>query len=811
MWLFKLAFLAIGGWILAKMFLSGKFHKSIGKRKNHKISSSKEKKNKSFIKKFFWVIFYAFFAMSISGVACAGYFFTKYAKDLPDPEKVNSRVVAESTKIFDRTGEVLLYEIFGEEKRTIIPMEEIPDSVKYATIVLEDDIFYSHHGFDVGGLLKAVCHETSSRIGLGDLGGLCPQRGGSTITQQFIKNSILTSERSYERKLKEIVLAVEIEQKFSKDEILRMYLNEIPYGSNAYGIEAAAQTFFGVSARELTLAQSALLAGLPNASTYYSPHGSNTDKLLNRWEKTLNLMADFGYITKEQAEETMAEDILGQIKPIKADIKAPHFALFVREKLIEEFGEEKLKEKGLKVITTLDWDLQQIGERVVKEGVEQNGERYGFTNSALVATNPRNGQILTMVGSKDYFDESIDGNVNVTTRLRQPGSSVKPYVYAQAFSKGFDPETILFDVKTKFSESENEDEEYQPQNYDGKFRGPVSMKKALATSLNVPAVKTLYLAGLKPTIKLMNSMGLSSLTDPTRYGLSLVLGGGEVKLTEHVGAFGVFANEGVKHEQTSILRIEDADGNVIREFEEDEGLQVLDKEVAAKMCAILSDNNLRASAFGVQNPLYIEGKSVIAKTGTTNEYRDGWLVGSSRSLAAGVWSGNNDNTAMKVGAAGANISGPTWHAFMEEALKNSQDEEFQKLEDIEIDETVKDEKDEEDEENKETEEEIQTGMLYGKIEFVEKLKVCKYDDGKYCLENSSCPEKKVDKKKYFTGHTILYYVDKDDPQGDAPKDPEDDPQYKNWEKAVLKWGEEEADGKGRDLPPEKECKDSYFD
>ncbi|MBT3356254.1 penicillin-binding protein [bacterium] len=802
MWLVKLILLAVGTWILAKLFLSDKDLGNLIKKKNRKLSptkgSNKKRKPRSFLVKSLWTMFYIGISLVAIVVCILGYAFVKYAKDLPDPEKVNSRVVAESTKIFDRTGDVLLYEVFGEEKRTIIPLEEIPDSVKYATIVLEDDIFYSHNGFDMGGLVKAICHEASSRAGMGDLGGICPRRGGSTITQQFIKNSILTSERSYERKLKELILAVEIEQKFSKDEILRMYLNEIPYGSNAYGIEAAAQTFFGVHAKELTLAQSALLAGLPNASTFYSPHGSNTDRLLVRWKKALNLMSDLGYITKEQAVSAIAEDILGQIKPIKADIKAPHFALYVREKLIEEFGEEKLKEKGLKIYTTLDWDLQQLGEKVVKEGVEKNGERYGFTNSALVATNPKNGQVLAMVGSKDYFDEEIDGNVNVTTRLRQPGSSVKPYVYAQAFSKGYDPETIIFDVKTKFSESDNKEEEYKPENYDGKFRGPVSMKKALSTSLNVPAVKTLYLAGIKPSINLMREMGISTLTDPGRYGLSLVLGGGEVKLIEHVGAFGVFANEGRKHEQSVILRVEDAEGNILQEFKEKEGRQVLGKKVAATMSAILSDNNLRASAFGTQNPLYIEGRSVIAKTGTTNEFRDGWLVGASRSLAAGVWSGNNDNTAMKPGAAGANISGPTWHAFMVEALKNSQDEEFLKIEDIE------------DEEN-DDEEVKRKGILYGKIDFVEKIEVCKYDDGDYCLENSSCPEKKVDKKKYFTGHNILYYVNKDDPQGGPPKRAKDDPQYKNWEKAVLEWAEDHADGKGRKLPPEKKCKDSYFD
>ncbi len=796
MWLVKIIFLAIGTWILAKLFLSDKDVRSMLSGKKKRIFNKKGEENrrpKTFWSKFFWTLFYGGTTSLVIVFCFLGYFFVKYAKDLPDPEKVNSRVIAESTKIFDRTGEVLLYEVFGEEKRTIIPMEEIPDSVKYATIVLEDNIFYSHCGFDTGGLVKAVCHEASSRVGLGDLGGLCPQRGGSTITQQFIKNSILTSERSYQRKLKELVLAVEIEQKFSKDEILRMYLNEIPYGSNAYGIEAAAQTFFGVHAKELTLAQSALLAGLPNASTFYSPHGSNTDRLLFRWKKTLNLMAEFGYITEDQAVEAEKEDILSQVKPIKADLKAPHFALYVREKLIDEFGEEKLKKKGLKVYTTLDWDLQQIGERVVREGVEKNGERYGFTNSALVAIDPRNGQVLSMVGSKDYFDDNIDGKVNVTTSLRQPGSSVKPYVYAQAFSEGFEPETILFDVETKFSESTNKDEGYKPQNYDGKFRGPVSMKKALATSLNIPAVKTLYLAGVKPTIKLMNSMGIKSVNDPDRYGLSLVLGGGEVRLIEHVGAFGVFANEGIKQEQSVILKIEDAEGNILKEFEQLEGEQVLHKTVVAKICSILSDNSLRASAFGTDNPLHIKDRSIIAKTGTTNEYRDGWLVGSSRSLSAGVWSGNNDNTAMKVGAAGANVSGPTWNAFMQEALKNSRDEEFAKVEE--------DDNEEEDE---------KTGILYGKIEFVEKIKVCKYD-GKYCLENSKCPEKKIDKKKYFTGHNILYYINKDQPKGKKPSNPKSDPQYKNWEKSVLKWAEKHADGKGRDLPPSKECKSSYFD
>ncbi|MEA2007355.1 MAG: penicillin-binding protein [Patescibacteria group bacterium] len=733
------------------------------------------------------IALFLFGMLVLTGIVAIGSLFAFYAKDLPNPERVNRRVVAESTKIYDRTGEKLLYEIHGEEKRTIIPMKEIPDAAKYATIVLEDDIFYAHSGFDIGGLIKAVCHEASSAAGMGDLGGLCPQRGGSTITQQFIKNSILTSERSYSRKIKEIILAIEIEQKFEKDEILRMYLNEIPYGSNAYGIEAAAQTFFGKHAKELTLAQAAMLATLPNAPTYYSPHGTHTDRLLARWSHTIDQMANLGYITDQQAEDAKNEDILSQVKSLVDDIDAPHFVLYVKEKLVEEFGGDEIKSEGLKVVTTLDWNLQQLAEKTVREGVEENGERYNFENAALVATNPRNGQVLAMVGSRDYFDEEIDGNVNVATRLRQPGSSFKPYVYAQAFREGYTPKTTLFDVKTEFSQiAQNE---YKPQNYDGKFRGPVQMEDALGMSLNIPAVKALYLAGVKDSIRLAKSMGITDLNQPERYGLSLVLGGGEVKLLDHVGAFGVFANEGVKHDQRVILKIEDSKGEELKNYEDSKGKRVLEKEVALEMCEILSNNKFRAPTFGTANPLNISGRHVIAKTGTTNEYRDGWLVGSSKSLAAGVWTGNNDNREMAVGAAGANVAGPIWNTFMKEALSNHQDEKF---------------------EDPKKREKSDKKIIDGGYKVVERIDVCKYDDGKYCLSNKHCPKKKKDDKKYFTGHNILHYVDKEDPLGKEPKRPKDDPQYKNWEKAVKKWGEKHADGKGRDIPPEKECDEDHF-
>lgn len=788
----KIAILLVAIYFLGKIIVVNKL--GMKDKKSNKKGSRKSSKKDSGLKpqkpkkkRILMTIAVVFVVLFLAGVGTVIGLFVHYAKDLPDPEKVNRRVVAESTKIYDRTGQHLLYEIHGEEKRTIIPLEEIPDTLKFATIVLEDDIFYAHNGFDTGGIVKAACHEVSSAAGMGDLGGICPQRGGSTITQQFIKNSILTSERRYSRKIKELILAIEIEQKFEKDEILRMYLNEIPYGSNAYGIEAASQTFFGVHAKNLSLAQSALLACMPNAPTYYSPHGTHTDRLISRWQYTLDQMARLGYITQEQADESKKEDILAQVKTFRDDIKAPHFVLYVKEKLVEEFGEDQIEKTGLKVITTLDWDLQELGERVVREGVEENGERYGFSNSALVSMNPKNGQVLAMVGSKDYFDESIDGNVNVATRLRQPGSSFKPYVYAQAFREGYRPDTILFDVKTQFSAVEGK--EYEPQNYDGSFRGPVKMKEALAMSLNIPAVKTLYLAGVKDAIKLAKSMGISSLNNPSRYGLSLVLGGGEVTLLDHVSAFSVFANNGMKHERKVVLKIEDNNGNVLKDNSESKEKRVLEKEVASQITNILSDNKLRAPAFGTINPLVVPGKTVIGKTGTTNEYRDGWLVGAAPSLAAGVWSGNNDNTAMKAGAAGANVSGPIWNKFMSEALENYQNEEF--VEPEELEKTGKD-------------------VLDGKLEIVDKIEVCKYDDGKYCLANSKCPDKKKKDKKYFVAHTILHYVDKDDPLGDEPKKPKDDPQYKEWEKAVEKWGEDHADDKGRDLPPDRECKSKDF-
>jgi 1A family penicillin-binding protein len=702
--------------------------------------------------------------------------FAYFAKDLPDPEKINARRITESTKIYDRTGEAVLYEIHGEEKRTIVPLDKISDYMKQATIAAEDDQFYSHRGFDLGGIVKAVCHEI----------GLCKEsRGGSTITQQLIKNSILTSEKTYARKIKEIILSIEMERKFSKNEILEMYLNQIPYGSNAYGIEAAAQTFFGKNAKDLDLSESALLACLPKLTTYYSPYGSNPEKLKARWEYILERMHSLGYISEQEKTDANSIDILTKVQPFQEKILAPHFVMFVREYLVEKYGEEKIEQGGLKVYTTLDLNLQKIAEEEIKNKVEKNTNQYNAYNAALTAINPQNGQILAMVGSKSYFDEPLpvdcvpgknckfEPNVNVAIRSRQPGSSFKPFVYAAAFEKGYTPETILFDVKTEFNPScpavaeQTQDNSggkcYHPNNYDGKFHGPVTMRQALAQSLNIPAVKTLYLTGVNNAIKTARKMGITTLNEPDRYGLSLVLGGGEVKLLDEVSAFGVFANEGIKNKTVPILKIENSQSEILEEFKLS-SQKVLDKNIANTINNILSDNVARTPAFGAQNPLTLPNRPVAAKTGTTNEYRDAWTIGYAPSLAAGVWSGNNDNSKMYK-APGVYLSAPIWNNFMKRALEGTPVENFTAPEPMEADKAI----------------------LAGEFAQETKVKIDKACGDK--LASEFTPEEQIEEKIYQEIHSILYYLDKNNPQGDFPSSPQNDPQFSNWEQAVLSWAE----------------------
>ncbi len=688
--------------------------------------------------------------------------FAFYAKDLPEPGKVNTRAIDESTKIYDRTGTVILYDIHGEEKRTIIPHDEIPDILKKATIALEDQSFYDHIGFDIKGLIRAV---------LSNVFGIGQSVGGSTITQQFVKNSILTNERRISRKIKELILAIEIEMKFEKDDILGMYLNEIPYGSNAYGIEAAAQTFFNKKAKDLTLDEATILASLPKSPTRFSPYGTNRERLKTRQEYALDNMVELGYISAEQASEAKNVDVFAKLAKNTENIKAPHFVFYVREYLEEKYGAEYLEKNGLKVITTLDWEKQEKAQEIIREIAFQNKEKYNAENAALVAIDPKNGDILTMIGSRDYFDEEIDGQVNVTISERQPGSSFKPYAYLHAFEKGYTPETIVFDTETKFETGASEP--YEPQNYDGTFRGPVKLKEALSMSLNIPAVKVLYLAGPKDTISFVKRLGITSLNDTDRYGLSLVLGGGEIKLVDHVAAYSVFANNGVKFDKRSILKIEDKNGDILEEAQEYEGEEVVEEKYISMLSHSLSHNKYRSAAFGENNALKFDDNTVAAKTGTTNENRDAWTIGYTPKIAIGVWGGNNDNSSMSNSGGGSAVAAPIFRKVLTEVFAEAIGEEF-----------IKYDKDEH---------ETKKDILDGELPEPDEVKVCEIpgEDDKYCKANKYCPEDKWKKRKFADIHNILYYVKKDDPQGDKPEKAKDDPQYKNWEKGVLKFYEKD--------------------
>jgi len=611
-------------------------------------------------RKIFFVGLYLF----VGGLLLGSITFAWVSLSLPDPNKLNTRIVAQSTKIYARDGTTLLYEIHGEAKRTLVTLKDIPDYMKQATIAIEDRNFYKNPGVDWRGILRSA---------FVDIRSASTQQGGSTITQQFVRAAILTREKTLIRKIKEMVLAIEIGQKYTKDEILQLYLNEIPYGQNAYGVEAAALTYFAKHARDLTLAEAAYLAAMPQAPTFYNPNGPNRARLDARKDTVLAQMQEQGYITKEQQEAAVAEKVV--FSKIKDAILAPHFVQYVESLLAEKYGEKTLEEGGLKVITTLDWTMQTAAETVVKDGVARNEKNNKATNAGLVAIDPKTGQILAMVGSRDYFDEEHDGQVNVTLSERQPGSSFKPYVYATAIKQGMSPATMLVDVKTNFG-TYGDDQDYVPGNYDGADHGVVSIRQALAGSLNVPAVKTLHLVGVQNAIDTAKDMGITSDINAERCGLSLVLGGCEVRLIDHVSAFGVLATGGIKQDKTPILKIEDNNGNVLEEYEEHDGAEVLDPQVAYQLVSIMTDNDARSFIFGSNSPLILPDRVVAAKTGTTQAWRDGWTIGFTPSLVAGVWAGNNDYTPMRQGADGVIVAAPIWNQFMKAALKDTPAETF---------------------------------------------------------------------------------------------------------------------------------------
>ena len=613
------------------------------------------------------------FRLFALGVLLIALMFLYYAHDLPDPNKLLQRDVPESTKIFARDGS-LLYEIHGEYKRTLVNLDQISPFLKNATVAIEDKDFYKHGGISYTGIARAVMVDV--------LTGKKSQ-GGSTITQQFVKNAILTNDKSWDRKVRELILAVAIDSRFSKDQILQLYLNEIPYGRNAYGIEAASQTYFNKPAKDLTLAESAYLASIPQSTTYYNPVGPHRDALDNRKNTVLTAMKDQGYITADQAKAAKDEKVA--FAPITNGIKAPHFVFMVEDYLANKYGDKTLQEGGLKVYTTLDPKLQQIAEDVVKADVDKETKKYNVNNAALVAIDPKTGQILAMVGSKDYFGTStpagcsagknclFEPNVNVALAQRQPGSSFKPYVYGTAFKKdfGYAPASMLMDVTTNFGTYNGKD--YIPGNYNGQNYGPLSMRKAMAGSLNIPAVKTLALVGVDNATQTAHDLGITSpLAD---CGLSLVLGGCEVRLVDHVAAMSAIANEGVKNEKTPILKIQDKDGKTLEEYKSNPQ-NVMDPEAAYEVISIMTDNDARSFIFGANSPLILPDRIVAAKTGTTNNWHDGWTLGFTPSLAAGVWAGNNDGTLLKKGADGVLVAAPIWHDFMAQALAGTPAETF---------------------------------------------------------------------------------------------------------------------------------------
>lgn len=682
---------------------------------------------------------------------------------MPSFDTFDARQVVQSTKIYDRTGEVLLFDLGSNLRRTVVPYGEISRNIKNAAVAIEDAEFYQHNGIKPKAIIRAIL------VNITKLGF---SQGGSTITQQVVKNSLLTTEKKISRKLKEWVLALKLEKIASKEQILGLYLNESPYGGNLYGIEEASLAFFGKKAKDVTLAEAAYLAALPNAPTYYSPYGIHRDKLEERKNFVLDRMLELKFISEDEYKKAREEKVLFAPQE-EQSIKAPHFVMFIRSYLEEKYGKEVVNNGGLKVITTLDYELQKTAEDIVSRNALENEKKFNASNAGLVAVEPKTGDILVMVGSRNYFDSAIDGNFNVALSHRQPGSAFKPFVYATAFKKGYSPDTVVFDVETEFqttctpegkpySPEGDPDACYMPENYDGVFRGPVSLRTALAQSINIPAIKVLYLSGIGDSIRTAQSMGIDISGDANRYGLTLVLGGGEVSLLDITGAYGVFANNGIKNTPRGILHVEDAVGNVLENAEE-RPERVLDEGVALQISSVLSDNEARAPAFGEQSYLFFPGRDVAAKTGTTNDYRDAWIVGYTTGIAVGAWAGNNDNSPMEKKVAGFIIA-PMWNEFMQEVIKKTPNEKFKTPQEIK---------------NENTKPILRGIWKGGETYFVDTI------SGKLATEYT--PKETRDERVIPNIHSILYWIDKNNPLGAPLERPEQDPQFVLWETAVQKW------------------------
>ncbi|OGC82970.1 hypothetical protein A3D68_00810 [Candidatus Adlerbacteria bacterium RIFCSPHIGHO2_02_FULL_52_17] len=676
---------------------------------------------------------------------------------IPDLSSIENRKVEQSAKIYDRTGTVVLYDLNQDVSRTLVPLASIAADIQYAIIAIEDPGFYLHGGIDPRAILRAILADITP-------GGVT--QGGSTITQQVVKSTILTGDKTITRKLKEWILAVKLERVLSKDQILELYLNQVPMGGSMYGVEEASGTFFNKHAQDVSIAEAAYLAAILPAPTYYSPYGNRKAALDSRKNLVLDKMYEHGYVTQE--ERDLAKAALVTFEPRRASsLQAPHFVFFVRQYLEDKYGQSALQENGWKITTTLDSDMQARAEEIVRRNALENTDKFNASNAGLVAINPQTGEILSMVGSRYYFDTEIDGAFNVTASApgRQPGSAFKPFAYAEAFIKGYTPDTVLFDLRTQFQTTCPPDNMtsvgdcYSPTNYDDKFRGPMTMREALAQSINVPSVKVLYLAGISDTLRLAKSMGITTLGNSNQYGLTLVLGGGEVTPLDITSAYGVFANNGVRLDPIAVIKVENPDGSVVEDNSRRQGTQVLPKEIAEKINDILSDPVARAP-LGENHYLSFPGRDVAVKTGTTNDYRDAWTIGYTPNMVMGIWVGNNDNSSMVKKVSGF-IVGPMWHEFMQYALSRVPVQSFTRSE-------------------------------YDNSWLKPVLRGVWQGENSYIQEDIEFVTRSV--------HSILHWVDKSNPNGLVPQDPTQDSQYERWEYPVRLWAQKNNYQDGLPVP-----------
>lgn len=585
-------------------------------------------------------------------------------KDIPRATVIGRNNFPQSSKIFAKDG-TLLYTIYAGRNQSFEPLSNIPKSLQQATVAIEDKNFYNHGAIDIKGIARAAYVTLSGKS----------VQGGSTITQQLVRNSLLTLDRTITRKIKEVILSFVVEFIYSKDRILEMYLNQVSYGGTAWGVEAASQIYFGKDVTKLSIAESSFLAGLPQAPSVYSPFGSHPEEGKKRQLRVLQAMEDAGYITKDQREKAAKEEL--KFNRIQSNITAPHFVFYVKDLLVQEYGEKMVEQGGLSVITSLDLNVQKLAEdAIASEEATLRGNNW--YNSAAMVSRPGTGEILAMVGSRNYFDTEKDGNVNVAIAKRQPGSSIKPINYVTGLIKGYTAATPFVDEKKCFPNPSGAP--YCPVNYDRTFHGVQQMRYALANSFNIPAVKMLKLNGVDAMIATASAMGITSFTDPSRYGLSLTLGGGEVTMVEMVQAYGVFANSGYKINLHPILKVTDSKGKILEQYKPVEspllGEKVLPEGVSYIISNILSDNGARTPSFGSNSPLYIKGYNVAVKTGTTNDYRDNWTLGYTPSYVVATWVGNNDNTPLKGVVSGITGAAPIWNQIMRGLIEGKPAESF---------------------------------------------------------------------------------------------------------------------------------------